>query len=206
MPKKFSEQEKQWISKKLFEEGKRSFEAIGLRKTSIEDLTKACGIAQGSFYMFFNSKEELFYHILLEEETSIRNRLLASLDTTALVTKESIHHFLIDSFRVLSESPMVRQMYVEGEFAQLIRKLPPHLLEHNLTDDTDALMPIIQHWQAAGILAHTKPELIVSMIRALVLLTLHKNEIGSEIYSDTMALILDVIAEGMVAKLDTGGN
>lgn len=206
MPKKFSEQEKQWISKKLFEEGKRCFEAAGLRKTSIEDLTKACGIAQGSFYMFFNSKEELFYHILLEEEALIRNRLLASLNRSELVTKESIHQFLIESFRLLGESPMVRQMYLEGEFAQLVRKLPPELLEHNFSDDADALMPIIHHWQAAGILAHTKPEIIVSMIRALVLLTLHKQEIGPGIYSDTISFMLDIVAEGMYAKRDLGGE
>lgn len=202
MPKKFTDQEKEWISKKLAEEGKRSFETIGLQKTNIGELTKACGIAQGSFYLFFNSKEELFYHILLEEETLIRNRILANLNLTDFVTKESIHSFLLDSFRIFSESPMVRQMYVEGQLEQLIRKLPPHLLEHNLSDDTDALMPVIKHWQQAGILTHVRPEIIVSMIRALVFLTFHKKEIGADVYTDTLALLLDVIAEGMVAKRD----
>lgn len=206
MPKKFNEQEKQWISQKLFEEGKRSFEAVGLRKTSVEDLTKASGIAQGTFYKFFGSKEELFYHILLEEESVIRNQMLASMNETAIVTKESIRQFLLGAFRLLGESPLIRQMYLEGEISQLIRKLPQELLDRNFSEDTDAMLPVIQHWQAAGILIHTRPELIVSMIRSLVLLSLHQKEIGEDIYTDTMAFMFDLISEGMLAKRDTGGN
>lgn len=202
MPKKFNEKEKQWIRQKLIEEGKRRFEALGLRKTSVEDLTKASGIAQGSFYKFFVSKEELFYHILLEEEVVIRNQLLALVSEAAIVTKEGIQRFLLDALRLLGESPLIRQMYLEGEFAQLVRKLPPELLEQNFSEDTDALMPVIRTWQAAGILVHTRPEIIVSMIRSLVLLTLHKQEIGVDIYTDTLSFLLDLISEGMVSKRD----
>lgn len=63
-------------------------------------------------------------------------------------------------------------------------------------------MPVIHSWQAAGILVHTRPELIVSLIRSLVLLTLHKPEIGTDIYNDTLSFLLDLISEGMVAKRD----
>lgn len=197
MPKKFNEQEKDWIRQKLMEEGKRNFEAVGLRKTSVEDLTKASGIAQGSFYLFFTSKEELFYHILLEEEALIRERLLHSLQSENRVTNDTIKQFMLDAFRLLSESPLLRQMYLQGEFEQLVRKLPKELLERNFSEDTDALMPVIRNWQSAGILATTRPELIVSLIRALVLLSLHKKEIGAEIYEDTIELLIDLIANGM---------
>lgn len=124
MPKKFNENEKQWIRKKLFEEGKRRFESVGLKKTSVEDLTKASGIAQGSFYMFYGSKEELLYHILLEEEAAIRNQILATVKEISTVTKEDIKQFLLEALRLLDENPLIRQMYLDGEFAQLVRKLP----------------------------------------------------------------------------------
>lgn len=197
MPKKFNEQEKDWIRQRLMEEGKRSFESVGLRKTSVEDLTKASGIAQGSFYLFFASKEELFYHILLEEEVLIREHLLQSIQSENRITNENIKQFMLDSFRLLSESPLIRQMYLQGEFEQLVRKLPKELLERNFSDDTVALMPVIRNWQSAGILTNIRPELIVSLIRALVLLSLHKKEIGAEIYEDTIELLIDLIAKGM---------
>lgn len=64
---KFSDEEREWIRQKLLTEARHHFETAGLRKTSVEDLTKAAGIAQGSFYMFFGSKEELYYELILEE-------------------------------------------------------------------------------------------------------------------------------------------
>lgn len=200
MPKKFNEQEKDRIRLKLLEEGKRSFETYGLRKTSVEDLTKSSGIAQGSFYLFFGSKEELFYKLLHTEEVFIREKLLQSIASDEILTKEGIRHFVLDSFRLMSESPLIRQMYLEGEFEQLVRKLPNELLEHNFSEDQEALMPVVRRWQHAGILREVRPELIVSMLRALVLLSLHKKEIGEAIYIDTIELMVDVLAEGMIAK------
>ncbi|MDF2715781.1 MAG: TetR/AcrR family transcriptional regulator [Paenibacillus sp.] len=197
MPKKFNESEKQWIRQKLLEEGKRSFETFGLRKTSVDQLTKATGIAQGSFYLFFNSKEELFYELLLVEEAIIRDKLLQSANGEEGVTKESIRRFMMDSFRLMSENALIRNMYFEGELEQLIRKLPQELLERNFTEDQDAMTHVVRNWQQAGILKDTKPKLIVSMFRALVLLSLHKKEIGEAVYSDTIALLVQVLADGL---------
>ncbi|MBD2871780.1 TetR/AcrR family transcriptional regulator [Paenibacillus sp. IB182493] len=204
MPKKFTEKEKDWIQHKLLEEGRRRFAASGLRKTSVEDLTKACGIAQGSFYLFFASKEVLFYQLLLEEEQRIRVTLLESYLAEDVVAKESIKRFMLEAFRLLSESPLMKQMYLEGDFEQLVRKLPAEMLERNFAEDRDALMPVIRRWQASGLLAGTRPELIVGMLRSLLLLSLHKKEIGEAVFDETIALLIDLITEGMLANQDAG--
>ncbi len=44
MPKKFSDEERKWIREKLLVEARQHFEKSGLRKTSVEELTKAVGI------------------------------------------------------------------------------------------------------------------------------------------------------------------
>lgn len=200
MPKKFNDQEKDWLRQKLLEQGKQKFETLGLKKTSVEDLTSAVGIAQGSFYLFFGSKEELFYFILLDEEKRIRQYLLESFLTEEPVTKEKLKHFMKEAFRVLSESPLIKQIYLEGQLEQLIRKLPPELLEQNFVEDQDAFMPIIRNWQASGLLRDVQPELITSLFRSLVLLSLHKKEIGERHYADTIDLLIEMIAEGMFAS------
>ncbi|WP_435924595.1 TetR/AcrR family transcriptional regulator [Paenibacillus sp. DYY-L-2] len=198
MPKKFSEQEREWVYQKLLSEGRRSFETFGLKKTSVEELTKAAGIAQGSFYKFFGSKEELLFEIIQEDEKKIRDMLMESFHSAEAATKEGIKQFLLQSFQLMEESPLLRKMTLSGEMEQLARKLPKETLEQNYKEDQDALIPLIAIWQARGILPGVEAGLIVSLIRAIVLLTMHKEEIGNERFSGTMELLAEVMASGIV--------
>ncbi len=79
MPRGFSDKEKIMIQESLMENGKRLFSSYGLKKTSISDITRAAGIAQGSFYNFFDSKEELYFEILEAEEQTMKEKLLNDL-------------------------------------------------------------------------------------------------------------------------------
>lgn len=204
MPKKFTDQERKWIRQKLLNEARQSFEKMGLKKTSIEDLTKPLGIAQGSFYLFFNSKEELYFELIQEEEERIRNTLLELFAPTETCSKEGMKRFLLQSFRMIEESPLLRQMMSQGDIEQLFRKLPPSLLEHHFTEDHDALQPYIAAWQKEGILVDAASETIVSMIRSLMLLTLHKNEIGEKHFSTTIDLLVEVLATGITMSKQAG--
>lgn len=207
MPKKFTEQEREWITHKLLTEGRRCFEVHGIKKTSVEELTKAAGIAQGSFYMFFGSKEELYFQILLEEEKRIRNAMFNSFSLEMPVNKEGIKLFLLQSFHLMEESPLVRQMFIKSELEQILRKLPKALLEQNFSEDKDYLIPFIRSWQSEGIMADSDPELIVSMFRSVVLIILHKEDIGEEQYPATIELLVEVLAEGMTSlKNKSGGD
>jgi len=196
VPPKFQEHEKKRIRQKLLEEGRRRFETHGLRKTSVEDLTKAAGISQGAFYLFFESKEALFYELLLDEEYRIRGQLMRWAEEEA-VTAESVRKFITESFRLISESALIRTMHLQGGLEQLVRKLPPEKLERNLTEDLDAMLHVVRKWQEAGILREERPELIVSMFRSIMLLSLHRKEIGETVYSDTIDLLVRVLVAGL---------
>lgn len=60
----FTEQKNEMIRKDLLDEALRCTVTIGMRKTSVEQLTEAAGIAKCSFYKFFPSKELLFFAVL----------------------------------------------------------------------------------------------------------------------------------------------
>ena len=64
MSRAFNEEEKEAIRKKLITEGRVLFERYGLKKTNVAEIADAAGIAKGSFYNFYNSKEELFIDVL----------------------------------------------------------------------------------------------------------------------------------------------
>ena len=93
MARGFSDKEKQIIRNKLISAGREFFGKYGLRRTSIEDLTKAAGIAQGSFYTFFDSKEELYLEVINNEGEAIKENFLKQEKDIGHLTREDFKAF-----------------------------------------------------------------------------------------------------------------
>lgn len=200
MARKFSDHEKERIRERLVEAGKQCFGLYGLKKTSIEQLTKAAGIAQGTFYLFFPSKEELYFELLELEEERVRRQLLEETEESGRMDKEKLVRFLRKSLTVIGENPFFRQLYEEDVMEQLVRKLPPEKLAAHFDKDADVAMPFVRRWQEEGWLTSQRPEIIVSLIRSLILLTLQKRMIGEEVFDETMELLIQLIAQGLIAE------
>lgn len=200
MPRGFSDKEKIMIHESLMENGKRLFTSFGLKKTSIADITRAAGIAQGSFYNFFDSKEELYFEIMEAEEQSMKEKLLDELKPLENYPREYLRKMLLRSLEMVENYPLMAQLYLENTMEVLVRKLPDKRLEEHFNQDHDDLLPVIKLWQSQGLLREGKLETITGLIRALMLLSLHKQEIGEAVYSDTIALLIDLVSDGLVVK------
>lgn len=197
---KFTEEEKEKIYDSLMEHGRQLFSTHGLKKTSIGDLTKAVGIAQGSYYLFFQSKEELYFAVLGQEEEAIRTYLVEKYFASGTFTKEQFREFLRESFAIMEENPFIQQLHQDGLLETLFRKLPADTLEQHFADDSAFLLPFIEKAQAKGMLIQTKPETIVSLIRSIVLLSLQKEKIGVDHYEKTIELLIELITNGLMNK------
>lgn len=71
MPKGFSEEEKITITHKLLAECKKNWQIYGYKKTSIDVLCQNAGISKGAFYIFFDSKESLFYQVITQTQAQL---------------------------------------------------------------------------------------------------------------------------------------
>lgn len=67
MPANFTETEKQEIFGRLYDEGYTFLKKAGLKNLNIRALAKATGIATGTFYNFFPSKEEFIFQLILKK-------------------------------------------------------------------------------------------------------------------------------------------
>ena len=56
----FTDYETEQLRKALLKETRHCAVTLGMKKTSVDQLTRAVGIAKGSFYKFYESKEMLF--------------------------------------------------------------------------------------------------------------------------------------------------
>lgn len=203
MVKAFTEQEKEWIEQELVVKGRELFGQFGLKKTSIKDLTEAVGIAQGSFYNFFGSKEELYFDILQKEEDVIRQGLLAkffSADGDPQISRETLINFLKAGFVIIETNPLLKRIFVTDEYQRMLRKLPKEKLEEHFENDADVLVPLIIHLQEIGLIIHRKPEIIASAFRGIFTISLHKKEIGEEVYEETRDLLIELLVDGLMAE------
>jgi Transcriptional regulator len=70
MPRELNENEKQFEKSRLIKCGKHLLFRFGIRRVSVDDIVKEAGIAKGSFYNYFHSKDEFIYEMIwqLHEE------------------------------------------------------------------------------------------------------------------------------------------
>lgn len=197
MVKSFDENERDLIRRKLLEKGWQLFEIYGLKKTTVDEITQATGIAKGSFYNFFQSKEELFFEIF-EEEEHFREQMLADLITANLSAEEALRQVLKQSLELVASSKIFAKMYEAGVYEQLLRKLPPERLNRHQENDLQAGIEFVRHFQEKSNLKQSDPEIIIAFFRAIFMITFHKDEIGAEIYPRVIDLLVDVVAKGLV--------
>lgn len=200
MPRGFSDREKHLIRKTLLEKGRELFAVYGLKKTSIAELCKQVGIALGSFYSFYESKEALYFEIMEIEEDIMKKRLFSELLPLESHPRDYLKHLLKRSLEMVEEYPLMNQMYLENSMEIMVRKLSQDKLERHFNKDKDDLLPILNSWRAQGVLKPEKPETITGLLRSLLLMSLHRKEIGEEVYKDTMSLLIDLIADGLILE------
>ena len=76
MAKKFTEIEKENIKNKLISNCKDSWSNVGYKKTSVDELCKKSGISKGAFYLFYSSKEDLFFDILIDVQKNLQKMMI----------------------------------------------------------------------------------------------------------------------------------
>lgn len=201
MPKAFSENEKDIINYKLIEAGRDLFGKFGFKKTGIKDITEAVGISQGSFYSFYDSKEDLYFTILEAEEEKIQEEIFKSEIFDGEITAQSFKDFLMKGFQLVDKNRILKRLYQnQSEYQQIIRKLPDEKIEDHIKSDTEKLMPIITSLQQKDKIIERDPSVISGLLRSLFLLTLHKEEIGENIYSDTIELLIELVSQGLIKE------
>lgn len=204
MPRPFSDREKEQVRKLLLEKGREFFSRFGFKKTSVGELTSAAGIAQGSFYLFFNSKEELYFEVLEMEEQAIREYFIPLLMEGGKMTRDRFKEFLHKAVSIFEENPFLRKLWLEKEFDQILSRLPPELMERHAKRDASALEPLIIQWQKEGVLIEGAAETIAGVIRSMFILPLYQQEIGEDIFPDVIEMYIGFIADGLV--IDKGTN
>lgn len=91
MPNAFTEEESKRIRQELILAGISLSKELGVQRMSVEKLTAAVGIAKGSFYLFFGSKEDFILEVAAYASEETQKMLLKKLNGR---TQMSAHEFM----------------------------------------------------------------------------------------------------------------
>ena len=199
MPKKFTDKEKEIIKKSLIKTGNEHFSIYGLQKTSITDLTKSVGIAQGSFYNFFNSKEELYFEILENEEAETEQYLKNIISSTDSA-KEAISETIKATYNLFEKNNFLRRIYSSNDYNIMLRKIPDDKIKNHQKGDTEKVLNIIISAKKDNEHINASPEVIAGLFRGITILNFHQDEIGRDLFPKVIELLAEVVAEGLVKK------
>jgi AcrR family transcriptional regulator len=193
MPRAFSEEERQTIRRQLHEQGEKLFEAYGLRKTTVEDITQAVGISKGSFYLFYASKEELLLEILERIETDLRSSILEYTVAPRERARESASAILKSFLLTWDAFPLLRKLD-KSDFDYLARKLPAERVQAHIDRDQEFIDSFIKKFEGDGITVQVSPRVVANLIKSLFFVAIHRYDLGEDDYRECMEILVHLVA------------
>lgn len=181
----------------LIREGQRLFEQYGLQKTTIDEIVAAAKISKGSFYLFFQSKEELYFEIVKSVEREFKQDLYADLEAPERSHRESFRLFLSRSVEALTTKPIYRQIRTL-DLESLMRGVPRELLAEHMKSDGEFFALHFERWMREGWMRSVSVEALNGVFLSLLYFVVHRDEIGAPSFEASKELLLDMITEYLI--------
>lgn len=200
MPRIFSEADRQAIRRSLVDAGKKSFVRFGIRKTNVENLATAAGIAKGTFYHFFDSKEDLCMEIFNDEEAEMRARIesiLARYDDAA----DALQGVITYALDFVRNDSLLKALRETGEYPMLTRGIGREKMSQHFSVDLEFVSRLMDVLQKKGARCAVEPEVALGLLRAVILLQFYEDEIGADVFD----LVVKLLAAQVSTLIVDGG-
>ena len=171
----FTDEQNEQIRNDLIREAQRCGITIGMRKTSVEQLTEAVGISKGSFYKFFDSKELLFFAVLEDIHTECFAAAQKSLQENApLFPADRAAAAILAACRWLSRTKAF--VFIENDADFLLHRLPEEVKTAHYHDDETHILTLLE---MGGLQPKGGMALAAATVRGLILTVSHQEQIGA---------------------------
>lgn len=199
MPKTFSNSERDYIKRRLIEEAKECLSLYGMRKTTVDELVKRVKIPKGTFYLFYESKELLFFDVFCILHDEFQEKIVAEIS----VLKDGmdagkLSDIFFRLYKTLDGSYLLK-LITSGEMELLFRKLTPELSKlHAEKDDfrVEELVSLVPNMKADNI------RIFSAALRGIFISLLHKQEVGEDVFDEALRIMI----RGVVIQMFEGDN
>jgi AcrR family transcriptional regulator len=182
----------------IYDCAKALFSDKGFKDTNISEITQKAGMAVGTFYKYYPSKEKLFMDIFLDENAKLKKHCLQSLDLTKSPL-EVAGQMMAMNTEGLNANPILREWnnkYVFSKIEQLYRE------ENGLAAVDflyDSFLEIVKEWQAQGKMRKDiDSKMIMVIFAAIINIDTHKEEIGLEYFPELLVQMTELIMKSLM--------
>ena len=193
----FTSDEKARIACTLVDTAEQLFAAQGLKKTSLDELVRPAGIAKGSFYAFFDSKESLYLEVMLRRAPRMGARLREVLGRS--VDEENLVCLMRAITDVLVDDPFYRRLLTHtDELTAVSRRVGPEQLARVMPQIVSPVLDHLAAGQRDGVLVDDiAPDTLLGVIRTVGLLVMNRDRFGAG-YDDVLEATIRTLARGML--------
>jgi AcrR family transcriptional regulator len=183
---------------RILKYGRELFSSKGFKDTNVAEITKMAGIATGSFYNYYTSKDILFMEIFLEENLKLKKKIMEIIDIEADPIKV-IQQMMFLNNQGMSENPILREWYNKDVFNTIEQNYREKKGIDQMNFLYDTFIDIVKNWQVQGKMRDDiKADMIMAIFTALIIIDTHKDEVGLQYFPHLLDYMAEFIMKGLM--------
>lgn len=172
----FSIDDKERIRESILASAESAFAKMGIKRTRIEDIARTAGIAKGTFYLFYSSKEILFFELLERIETTERAPIANKLRAAG---KLNFENFVEEEIAALERHPFLLTALRGDDISYLFRKIPAERIAAHMSKDREYLGALCAEMRASkGLAGDAGAETYMKALMAIFIAALNPDMTG----------------------------
>jgi AcrR family transcriptional regulator len=189
----------------ILAEAARAFARYGFRKTSIDDIARAAGVAKGTVYLGCSSKIDLFYQAILRD-LRLWNASLARLVDPRASADELLLRLSAEALESIERHPLARGLVLNEYAADLpdfVERLD-ELRAHGLSTVLDILRIGVRQGRFRGDLdLEAVAQVFLDLMTATIMFHSRGEDAPARLIRHSAA-VLDVVLRGLLPRPDGG--
>lgn len=186
MPKVYSDERRLEIREQLMKTGVELIRQYGMKRMSIEELTRKVGIAQGTFYNFFKSKEIFVCEIARAYQKDIDNQVEEIVRVKGGLDREDVESFYRMTF--LEDEKSIFRFLSREDIQTIVTRLPTGYSDQ-ISDGRTSMMSLSK--KIRGGKEAYDFDLIFNWIQILNLAVENKDLLAAAAFERTIHRIID---------------
>lgn len=186
MPKVYSDEKRMEIREQLMKTGVELIRHHGMKRMSIEELTRRVGIAQGTFYNFFRSKEVFVCETARAYQERIDDQVRETVRVKGGLDREDVASIYRRTF--LEDQDSIFRFLRREDIQTILTRLPEGYSDR-LPDGRESMMKLSE--KVRGGKGTYDFDLIFNWIQILNLAVENKDMLSAAAFERTMNRIID---------------